>query len=277
VVNGVDVREVEQDPAGVTVKAADGRTWRAELLVGADGVNSAVRWAVFGAVAKPVYAGYTAWRGVAAAPAGATAVSGEIWGDGARFGSAAMTEGRAYWYATATMAAGGRSQPAEEKAELRRRFAGWPADSLALIEATDESVILRHDIVQLRPDLATFVRGRVALLGDAAHAMTPDLGQGACLALEDAVVLAAAVGAAGLPAADGAAGMPAALRRYDAERRPRVQPMARQSWRMGALSQRRTRPARWARAAMLRLVRFLPAPVLERGLHAAADWQPPRR
>ncbi|GAA2287273.1 hypothetical protein GCM10010149_37030 [Nonomuraea roseoviolacea subsp. roseoviolacea] len=128
----------------------------------------------------------------------------------------ALTRGRACWaYVCAADAAGVRY--ADEKAEVSGRVAPWHEPIPALVTATPGDAVIHIDICDLKP-LPTYVRGRVALLGDAAHAMSPDRGQGAGQSVEDAVVLAAAL--AGTPTVE------AALRRYDTERRPRTQSTA---------------------------------------------------
>ncbi len=255
--------------AQVTGVDSDGTvTWgtlrtRADLVVGADGIHSTVRRLVFPDAAAPRYAGYTAWRFVVPGPPGGLAGAGETWGRGTRFGYAVLPDGRVYCYATANTPPGGRAADGEP-AELRRRFGGWHAPIPALLRAATDDVVLRHDIHHL-PALARFVSERVALLGDAAHAMTPDLGQGACQALEDAVTLAA------VP--DGGTTVPAGLRRYDEQRRPRTQAIARRSRRTGAVAQWAAAPA-----ALLRdtAVRLTPAPVLLRSFAPVLDWAPPR-
>ncbi|MBO8196296.1 FAD-dependent monooxygenase, partial [Streptomyces oryzae] len=105
----------------------------------------------------------------------------------------------------------------------------------------------------------------VALLGDAAHAMTPNLGQGACQALEDAAVLAAAL--------EGAPDVAVALDRYDAERRPRSQAVARAARQAGRLGQQLSHPV--AVALRNTAMRLAPSGVTQRAVLRHADWQPP--
>jgi 2-polyprenyl-6-methoxyphenol hydroxylase-like FAD-dependent oxidoreductase len=181
-----------------------------DVLIGADGLRSSVRAGLWGDRA-PRYAGYTSWRGVAEyhhaeLPLG-TGV--ESWGHGARFGMTHIGGGRIYWFATRNTSVGGADSGSGAKADLLDCFGSWHAPIGALIEATDAWSIIRTDIFD-RPPRRRWGRGRVTLLGDAAHPMTPNLGQGACLALEDAVVLADAVERHGAVAA--------ALRAYEARR-----------------------------------------------------------
>lgn len=128
-----------------------------------------------------------------------------------------------------------------------------------LLAGTDEPALLHNDIIEL-PDLPSFVERDVALVGDAAHAMTPNLGQGACQALEDAVVLGRCLD-------DPASGLAA----YDRIRRPRSQFVAARSRRTGRLAQLDS-PA----AAALRntLLRRTPSAVMTRSLVRILDWQP---
>ena len=189
---------------------------RADLVVGADGVNSATRQSVWPDSPAPRYAGYTSWRMVCP-PVPVTEVS-ECWGRGERFGYAPLPDGRIYVYATANAPEGASDGGLPE---LRRRFGGWHHPIPALLDAAEAGAVLHHDLYEL-PPLTTYTSGAVVLAGDAAHAMTPNLGQGACQALEDAVVLGNV-----MASGDG-------LAAYDRQRRPRTQMIARRSRQVGA-------------------------------------------
>ena len=140
--------------------------------------------------------------------------------------------------------------------ELRRRFGGWHRPVPALLEAAEPGAVLHHDLYDL-PRLETYRFGKVVLTGDAAHAMTPNLGQGACQALEDAVVLGNVVaGADGLGA-------------YDRQRRPRTQLIARRSRQIGAAAQWESQAAVSLRNAAMRL---LPASSFARSIAPILDW-----
>lgn len=219
----------ERDGAGgVVVRFADGREERCDLLIGADGLRSAVRARLLGD-GPPRYAGYTAWRGVAEIEdAPVPGVAGfESWGRGERFGLAALGRGRVYWYATKNAPEG--EEAAGRKEELLARFGGWHEPIPSVIGATEEPGILRHD-VYYRDPVKRWSRGRVTLLGDAAHPMTPDLGQGACQAIEDAVVLARCLKEEG-------GDVEAALGLYEARRSRRTAYVVRQGRRLARIAQ----------------------------------------
>ncbi|MFD6400542.1 FAD-dependent monooxygenase [Nocardia sp. NPDC060249] len=243
---GVSVSEVTTD--GVVVHSSG--TSSADLVVGADGIHSVVRRAVCGEV-SPRYAGYTAWRAVVDIDEPLTEF-GETWGRGARFGMAPLADGRVYCFAVYDAP---ENLPGS-LAEVRDRFGGWHHPISALLAAADPNTVLHNDIYDL-PALPTFTAGRIALLGDAAHAMTPNLGQGGCQALEDAVVLARS------------ADEPDGLARYDRERRPRTQMIVARSARIGTVAQLSARPLVTLRNTALRLT---PTSTQLRSMAAILDW-----
>lgn len=249
-------------PAGVlrTGVAVDGIP-DAELVVGADGIGSTVRVSVDPA-ARPRSTGTTAWRLVATLDEPLTE-GGETWGDGLYAGLAPLPgAGRAYlWAVTPTGVA-------DDLAALRRCFAGWHRPIPELLERVDPADALRTELLFL-PPLRSLAAGRVALLGDAAHAMTPNLGQGACLAIEDAVTLAACLPRPGGVAVD----VPGGLARYDARRRPRVARLARLSRRAGQLAGLSGRAA----AARDAVIGALPSSLAVRALDPVLGWRPDAR
>jgi 2-polyprenyl-6-methoxyphenol hydroxylase-like FAD-dependent oxidoreductase len=204
----------------------NGHTDEADVVIGADGIRSAVRTAVLGPD-EPRYAGYTCWRGVCLCPAFlAPGYAAEWWGRGRRFGIATLTAGRAYWWATKNEPSGGRA--GDERGYVGEAFRGWAEPVPELIAATPPGKVLRNDIVD-PPPCSRWGSGRVVLIGDAAHATTPNLGQGGCMAIEDAVVLARRL--------QGDGDLEHNLASFVAERSPRTAAITRESWRFGRVGQ----------------------------------------
>jgi 2-polyprenyl-6-methoxyphenol hydroxylase-like FAD-dependent oxidoreductase len=214
---------------GIAATFAEGGEETGDFLVGADGLRSAVREQLLGH-SEPRAAGYLAWRGMASfsdprLPDGVALFCG---GAGTQLGLFHCGPGRAYWFATRNCPAGSAKPADGHRAEVLRFLKGWPPLILAAVEATPDSAVLCSDVLD-RPPVWPWGKGRVTLLGDAVHPTTPNLGQGACQALEDAVVLADALRADGDVAT--------ALRKYEERRRRRTAFVTEQSWSLGKILQ----------------------------------------
>ena len=243
----------------------------ADLIVGADGARSRLRAALFPGHPGLRGSGEIAARAISPRPATPLAC-GELLDHrtGARFGCMPMSAGAVYWYAT--WRAENANSPrrnvrltaagAEVRRWLRDDRADWHPCVAPLIEAAADIHVV--ETAQLVRPLPRHAVGRVALLGDAAHAMTPDLGQGACQAFEDAVTLAAVLGS-------DVTDVPAALARYDALRRPRTTALQRQCKQTHRLLTLRGPAGRLRDAALRRI----PARYATRALAAQMGFTPP--
>ena len=236
----------EQDGKTVTAIFENGQQDTADLLIGADGIKSVVRTRMVGSNHTPRYAGYTAWRAIAKYNGEPLAnYWGESWGRGARFGLVPVNNGRVYWFAVQN-ASENTPAPAEgHKAYLLKHFSNWHTPIADLIRATDESEILHNNIYDIEP-LTGWIDGHIALLGDAAHAMTPNLGQGACQAMEDAVAL----GNAFQLTHD----VNTALAAYQTKRIARANAIMIQSRRIGQVGQWSNAMACWLRDSLFRAI-----------------------
>ncbi|MEV4890450.1 FAD-dependent monooxygenase [Nonomuraea sp. NPDC055795] len=246
------------DPEGGTVETGR-ETLRADLVVAADGIRSGTRRQLFPGHPEPVYSGVTAWRGLVRRPEGVTVHSAESWGPGLVFGTHQLAGDIVYFYATDLAAPGGRAD--DERAELLRRFGSWHQPIPALLEAVKPGAILRNDVYYLRTPLPRLHQGRVALLGDAAHPMTPNLGQGACQALEDAVVLAHHAGGD--------------LAGYTEARLGRTAEIVRRSMAICKATKIRNPVAIGLRDLGMRAAGRLSSDLMLRAMDSVLDWRPP--
>lgn len=264
----VDVRvstEVDTVDADGTVVTRSGDRVDADLVVGADGLWSTVRqarWPDTRVRPTGMLAARVIGR-VADADAGALH-GGEFWGRGDYAGVVPLSDGRLYAYLVVPVGAGAPTEPDEALSWWRRRFADWCFPFPQVLADIEPSALLCHELYDLAP-LPSLASGPVALVGDAGHAITPNLGQGACQALEDAVELAACLG-------PDATDIPGRLGGYSARRLPRVRQLAQRSRAAGFVGALHGRVPTTVRNT---LVGLLPPAVLLRGFGAAVAWRPP--
>ena len=248
IVTGAEVSGYTEHADGVTVHFADGTSEDGNLLIGADGVRSAVRSQLLGP-RPPDYTGYIAWRGHAkmAADEFPSGTFRALFGPAVRFTYYDIAPGVVHWMSVANGPAGGRDEGTPEQTldMLRARHAGWTAPVEHILGATVPESIIRSDVVDRKPD-SVWGRGRVTLLGDAAHAMSFNIGQGACLAIEDALVLAEHLAAPDVTTAQ-------ALRAYEAARQERTRPMQLLAHRIGVIGSLESRVAIWLRDRVMKL------------------------
>ena len=218
---GAELSNFEQGPDGVTVRFADGREERCDVLVGADGLRSTVRARLM-ATGEPDYAGYVQWQTIvdddgAGLPAGSERI---VFGPGMRTVMHRVGSGRLFWacvlYCPETEA-GARDG---RKTALLKRFGDWPQPIGSALESTPEEQIVGLAIYDRKP-VKRWGSGRVTLLGDAAHPMTTNTSQGGNQAIEDAVVLARCL--------SDASNVAAALRTYEERRIARTTPLVKNS------------------------------------------------
>jgi FAD-dependent urate hydroxylase len=200
----------------VTAKFEDGSTVTGDLLVAADGVRSLLRQYVLGDTVEPKYAGYVNWNGLV--PMSTDLAPEDTWtiyvGEHKRASLMPVSNNRFYFFFDVPLPRGTANHVENYRAELRQHFQGWSKPVQLLIDRLEPETIARVDIHDVGP-INKLVKGRVALLGDAAHATCPDLGQGGCQAIEDGWVLSNYLRTTSVS-------VPDALRRYEAERKVRV-------------------------------------------------------
>ena len=222
------VQSLQQTETKVEVAFANGQSAQYDLAIGADGLHSTVRKLAY-AQAPPqlVYSGYSCWRFVGENRDNLTSPV-EMWGRGARVGVVPLTDGRCYIYMTKNAPAG-QTDPVENRQErVAAQFADFqgPARS-ALSQLNGNTNLMRHDLVELEKPV--WGNGRILLVGDAAHALTPNMGQGAAQAIEGALALTIAI--------DEATSIPMILQRYTQLHQTRVAQVQNRSRQVGQIAQ----------------------------------------
>ncbi|MEM6159372.1 FAD-dependent urate hydroxylase HpxO [Erwinia sp. P6884] len=213
---GKRVVRVEQDAQGVTAWFDDGSSDQGDMLIACDGAHSVVRPYVLGKRTERRYAGYVNWNGLVEMDASLAPLT--QWttfvGEGKRVSLMPVAGNRFYFFFDVPLPAGLAEDRQTLRADLKRYFSGWAPPVQKLIDQINPETTNRIEIHDIDP-FSQLVKGRVALLGDAAHSTTPDIGQGGCAAMEDAVVLAEVLQA-------NASGIGQALLHYQEKRADRV-------------------------------------------------------
>lgn len=237
-----------------------------DLIIGADGIHSITRRSLRKKDSLS-YSGYRAWRGISNSPGELTGV-GELWGRGARFGIMPLPNHQYYWFATQNIPEVEARD--ENLTALYDKFGDWHPDVLKIISASSPDSITSLPIQEISKPLKNFAEGSTVLVGDAAHAMTPNLGQGANQGLEDVAQLCLLINEL-KDAHSLHEELRTLLRRYDALRRPRTQRVANQSRLMGRLGQIEDPKAIVARDTFLK---YLPDTVTEKSASSLISWTP---
>ncbi|MFV5589292.1 FAD-dependent urate hydroxylase HpxO [Acinetobacter variabilis] len=213
---GKKMVELQEQEDGVLVKFADGTEIKTDLLIGADGTHSITRTYVLGEQVSRRYAGYVNWNGLVEISEKLTPA--DQWttfvGQGKRVSLMPVADGKFYFFFDVPLQVGLENNRAEYKTLLKQYFEGWCAPVQHLIDALDEQKTNRVEIHDIEP-FAQFYKGRVVIVGDAAHSTTPDIGQGGCQAMEDAIYLARSLQINTL-------GLEDALKRYQNKRNERA-------------------------------------------------------
>jgi 2-polyprenyl-6-methoxyphenol hydroxylase-like FAD-dependent oxidoreductase len=226
---GKQFLHLEQKDDYVRVAFSDGSQAEGDLVVAADGIHSNIRKQIFQKYTYR-YAGYTCWRGVVSVDAlpGLSHRFIETWGTKGRFGIVPLPKNKVYWYALINARPGDSRMANYSTKDLYRQFQNYhdPIPSLLLKTASHD--MIHRDIVDIAP-MKRFYSDRVVFIGDAAHAITPNMGQGACQAMEDARILAECLRIQN--------NYQGAFADYEAKRRKRIEKISKQSWKVGKMAQ----------------------------------------
>lgn len=261
-----------QNSDGVVAKFTNGVSLEFDLLIGADGLHTRVREQLLND-GPPTYRDYIAWRGVvdftprSLAPASAI----EIYGNGKRFGIGPLGFDKVGWWVSVNKNSPDTErgpEPANDREELLQMFAGWCEPVAELIRATPLSALIRNPVFDRKP-VRTWGKGSVTLIGDAIHPLTPNLGQGGCLAIEDAAVLARCLNKYASEPEASAGAIAMALRKFEMLRFARTATVARCSRIYGIVGQWENP---WAVSLRRLALSIVPGPLTQKLMRWLVDY-----
>jgi 2-polyprenyl-6-methoxyphenol hydroxylase-like FAD-dependent oxidoreductase len=245
--------DFQKTAAGINLLFDDGTQALVDNLILADGINSPIRQKLLPDL-QPRYAGYTCWRAVINNPGLTLTAATETWGTNGRFGYVPLAENKIYWYACVNAPQNSPAMQAFNIKNLSENFGQYHAPIPEILANTQTHQLIWNDICDL-PALPQYAFGNILLIGDAGHATTPNLGQGACQAIEDAVILAKI-----LSQSDN---FPDAGKSFEQQRLARTQWVIKQSYRLGRVAHLQNRFLVKLRNQVFRL---MPASVNQRQL-----------
>lgn len=243
-ITGKRAIQVDQTTQGLILTFDDDTTHQTDYLTVADGIHSAIRQQLV-PDSKPRYAGYTCWRAVIDSTGLNLSEATETWGTNGRLGLVPLANNQLYWFACLNAPANDARMRQFTTHDLLRVFGDYHAPIPEVLARTNDKDLLWNDIMDLKP-LSHYAFGNIALLGDAAHATTPNMGQGACQAIEGAVVLADELAKGG--------SVPDAFRRFEQRRLKRTHYIINNSRRIGQMAQVQSPLLTWLRNGLFRLL-----------------------
>ena len=252
---------VDETSEGITAIFDDGTTVKADILIGADGINSVVRKQIAPQIKKR-YTGQTCWRGVCEFDLSPTFKHNltELWGGRARFGLTRIDKKRMYWFAVESkVAENEKDKPNQTHQKLTTLFKDFHPEINEIIKATPQEVIHRADLHDLEKVNYQWYTNRICLIGDAAHATTPNMGQGAGQGIEDGYAIALALSKHAAPLA---------FKQFQKIRQKKVKSIVDTSWMIGNVAHWENGLATGLRDFMFKLT---PSSIMEKQLTSLLD------
>lgn len=257
---GKRTTRLESNQNGSVVHFEDGTSIKAKYVIVAEGIHSPIRSQLL-PTSKERYAGYTCWRGIARGLDFAKNNSSETWGSNGRFGIVPLKDDLIYWFAVKNAPAHCEAMRLYTKRDLKLNFKDYHSKVRETIEATEEKSIFWNDIIDLKP-ISQYAFDKVVLMGDAAHATTPNMGQGACMAIEDSAALSYSL--------HNTLAVDEAFRHFEQHRVKRAKGIVTQSWTLGKIAQWENSMGIAIRNAMFRSI---PKSVSQKQMRKLAEFR----
>ncbi|MCC5905029.1 MAG: FAD-dependent monooxygenase [Balneolaceae bacterium] len=219
--------DFEQKRDAIRLTFNDGSEHLTSFVIVADGIHSLIRQKLIHD-SKPRYSGYTCWRAVIETPEIVINESSESWGSKGRFGIVPLADNKIYWFACINAKANDPVFKNYTSKDLLNHFTGFHDPVPAILKATRDEDLIWNDIIDLKP-IENYAFENIVLIGDSAHAATPNMGQGACQAIEDAVILADEMAAN--------ISINTAFKKFEKRRLKRTHSITNTSWKIGKIAQ----------------------------------------